>query len=383
MKYRFLTAGESHGKKLTAIIENIPANFPIDIDFINNELARRQSGYGRGARMKIEKDRAEITSGIRFGKTIGSPISLEISNKDFEKWTKIMSVNPLSDEELSETELREIKNVRPGHADFAGAMKFNQVDVRNILEHSSARETASKVAVGAIAKQMLAKFNINVTSKVIAIGSIIADDINGDFNNDLNCPNDEIYNKMKAEIDLASEKGVSLGGLIRLEINNLPVGLGSYANWDKKLDGLLAQALMSIQAVKSVEIGLGKKVAFLTGDKVHDEVFFEEGKVVRKTNNAGGIEGGMSNGEQVVITIAMKPIPTMKTTLNSINIEDKTAHQAHFERCDTCAVPACGVVAESMCAIIILQQFLEKFAGDSLEEITSNYNNYLEMISKR
>jgi len=383
MKYRFLTAGESHGKKLTAIIENIPANFPIDIEFINNELARRQAGYGRGARMKIENDKVEITSGIRFGKTIGSPVSLEITNKDYEKWQKIMSVEPLNDNDLNEVDLREIKNVRPGHADFAGAMKFNQADVRNILEHSSARETAIKVAVGALAKQMLAEFGINIVSKVIGIGSVLAENINGDFNNDLNCPNEEIYNKMKAEIDAASEKGVSLGGLIRLEINNLPIGLGSYANWDKKLDGLLAQALMSIQAVKSVEIGLGKDVAFLTGDKVHDEIFYEEGNIVRRTNNAGGIEGGMSNGEQVVITIAMKPIPTMRTSLNSINIEDKSNHQAHFERCDTCAVPSCGVVAESMCAIIILQQFLEKFGGDSLEEITSNFKNYLEMISKR
>jgi len=383
MKYRFLTAGESHGKKLTAIIENIPANFPIDIEFINNELARRQAGYGRGARMKIENDKVEITSGIRFGKTIGSPVSLEITNKDYEKWQKIMSVEPLNDNDLNEVDLREIKNVRPGHADFAGAMKFNQADVRNILEHSSARETAIKVAVGALAKQMLAEFGINIVSKVIGIGSVLAENINGDFNNDLNCPNEEIYNKMKAEIDAASEKGVSLGGLIRLEINNLPIGLGSYANWDKKLDGLLAQALMSIQAVKSVEIGLGKDVAFLTGDKVHDEIFYEEGNIVRRTNNAGGIEGGMSNGEQVVITIAMKPIPTMRTSLKSINIEDKSNHQAHFERCDTCAVPSCGVVAESMCAIIILQQFLEKFGGDSLEEITSNFKNYLEMISKR
>jgi len=383
MKYNFLSAGESHGKKLTAIIENIPANFDIDIDFINSELCRRQQGYGRGGRMKIENDRVEITSGVRFGKTTGAPIALEISNKDFEKWDKSMSITALSENDLLNTDLKTIKTIRPGHADLAGAIKYNQNDIRNILEHSSARETAIKVAVGAIAKQFLSNFSISVESKVISIGSVFANDFNGDKSNDLNCPDSDAYLKMKEEIDRAANDGVSLGGQIRLEINNLPIGLGSYANWDKKLDGLLAQALMSIQAVKSVEIGLGKQCSALAGDKVHDEIFYENGKIIRKTNNAGGIEGGMSNGEQVVITIGMKPIPTMKAALNSINIDDKTSQQAHFERCDTCAVPSCGVVAESMCAIIILQQFFEKFAGDSFEEILANYNNYLSMVNKR
>lgn len=381
MKFRFLSSGESHGEKLTAIIDGVPANFVIDIEKINEQLARRQQGYGRGARMKIETDTAQITSGLRFGKTIGSPIAIEIINKDHEKWLKAMSITQLN-VECSPEEKKEITKLRPGHADFCGVLKYNQKDVRNILERSSARETAIKVAVGAIAKQILKCFDIEILSKVVAIGNIQASEFSSQNTNDLNCPDEQAYEEMKKEIDDAAQKGVTLGGLIRLEIKKLPIGLGSHVHWDKKLDGILAQALMSIQAVKSVEIGLGKEVAFLTGDKVHDEIFFEDGRFCRKTNNAGGIEGGMSNGEDVVLTIAMKPIPTMRTPLKSVDLIDKTTQEAHFERSDTCAVPACGVVAEAMCAIVILQQFLEKFGGDSYEEICANYDNYKKMISE-
>ena len=374
MKFRFLNAGESHGKKLTAIIDGVPANFNISIDKINKELARRQKGYGRGERMKIENDKAEITSGVRFGKTIGSPIAIEIKNKDYKNWQTAMSIEPLNG---NKGNFQEVVNVRPGHADLAGVLKYNQTDVRNILERSSARETAVRVAVGAIAKQILANFNIKIDSSVISIGRVFATNFNGKKNNDLNCPDDTAYKKMIKEIDRAQQESISLGGVILLEIKNVPAGLGSHVQWDKKLDGLLAQALMSIQAVKSVEFGLGKDCAYLPGNKVQDEMFLRRDKIIRKTNNAGGIEGGMSNGEHIMATIAMKPIPTMDVPLNAINIKDMTEHRAHYERSDTCAVPACGVVAEAMCAIIILQEFLEKFGGDSLEEITNNYKKYL------
>ena len=380
MKFRFLSAGESHGEKLTAIIEGIPANFDINTDSINAELARRQQGYGRGARMKIETDKVKITSGIRFGKTIGSPVTLEIQNKDHEKWLEAMSVEPL--ENTDGVDLKTITKLRPGHADYAGAIKYNQTDVRNILERSSARETAIRVGVGAIAKQLLDKFGITIISKVVSIGSVKTENINGNAQNDLNCPDENAYKLMKKEIDEAAEKGVTLGGQIRIEIKGVPVGLGSHTHWDRKLDGLLAQALMSIQAVKLVEIGLGKDASELSGDRVHDEIFYENGEFVRKTNNAGGIEGGISNGETIVLTIAMKPIPTMRSPLKSVDLIDKTPQDAHFERSDTCAVPACGVVAEAMSAIIILQEFLEKFGGDSFEEIFANFENYRKLIKR-
>ena len=378
MKFRYLSSGESHGKKLTAIIEGVPSNFEIDIEKINKELARRQKGYGRGARMQIENDKVEINSGIRLGKTIGSPICLEVINKDYEKWQDSMSVLPVD----GDADLKTVTKLRPGHADFCGVMKYNQRDVRNILERSSARETAIRVAVGAIAKQILEKFGIKIKSTVISIGMVVAEDFDVDNENDLNCPDIIAYQKMQEEIDIAAQRGVSLGGQVRVEIENLPVGLGSHVHWDRKLDGLLAQAVMSIQAVKSVEFGLGRQAAFLPGDKVHDEIFCENGKIFRKTNNAGGIEGGMSNGEPIIITLAMKPIPTMKTPLKSVDLSDKTEQMAYFERSDTCAVPACGVVAEAVCAIVIAQQFLEKFGGDSFEEISANYENYKKLIAE-
>ena len=354
MKFRFLCAGESHGKKLSAIIEGVPANFDIDISKINSELARRQQGYGRGARMKIETDK--------------------------ENWLEAMSIDPI--ENADNIDLKKITKLRPGHADYSGSQKYLQNDVRNILERSSARETAIRVAIGSIAKQILEVFDIKISGKVISIGSIYAENIYETAENDLNCPDIAAYELMKKEIDNASENGITLGGQVRIEIEGVPVGLGSHVHWDRRLDGRLAQALMSIQAVKSVEIGLGKKASELTGDKVHDEIFYENNEFCRKTNNAGGIEGGISNGETIIATIAMKPIPTMRSPLKSVDLLSKTQQEAHFERSDTCAIPACGVVAEAVCATIILQEFLEKFGGDCFEEISANYNNYKNLIKR-
>ncbi len=370
MKLRFLTAGESHGKSLCAIIEGMVSGLEIDIQKINEELKRRQTGKGRGGRMLIETDTVEILSGIRFSKTTGAPISLLINNKDFENWTIPMSVEKvdLSDPDIRmSVEQRTITNVRPGHADLAGALKYDAKDVRDILERSSARETATKVAVGAVAKQFLENFGVKISSTVISVGGV-------DYS-------DEV--KVNEKLEVAKANGDTLGGLIKISAEGVVAGLGSFVNWDRKLDGNLARALMSIGAVKSVEIGLGKDCAYEFGSKVHDEIFLENGKIKRCSNNAGGIEGGMSNGEPIEIKISMKPIPTMKTPLKSINLETKQPIEAHFERSDTCAVEACAVVAENMTAIILADEYLEKFGGDSLGETIANYKNYLSIIEER
>lgn len=392
MIFRFLTSGESHGKCLNAIIEGLPSGVAVDIDFINNELSRRQVGYGRGGRMKIEKDSVKILSGIRHGKSIGSPVCLEIENKDWENW-----LIPMSSEKVEQTkenieliESKKIINVRPGHADFAGALKYNHSDVRNILERSSARETAARVAVGAVAKSILKEFNIECISYVTEIGGVKADVLDNPFDkaavieaSDLRTSDTNAYEKMKAAIDKAKEEGDTLGGSFQVVLRNVPVGLGSHVHWDRKLDGLLAQAVMSIQAVKSVEIGLGHKVAQTPGSLTHDEIFVENSKYIRKTNNAGGIESGISNGENIVITAAMKAIPTMRKPLNSIALDKKESVQAHFERSDTCAVAACAVVAEAMASIVIADALLEKFSHDSIDEMKVNFRNYIERISER
>lgn len=346
-KFRFLTSGESHGKCLTAIIEGLPANMEIDIDFINSELKRRQGGYGRGGRMKIESDTVEILSGVRFGKTLGTPITLMIKNKDFENWTKIMSVNP----EDYTTE-KSFTTYRPGHADYAGSVKYHQSDLRNILERSSARKTAIEVSVGAIAKLFLKQFKIECSSKILQIGNGVTEE------------------EIKTEIDKAKEMGDTLGGKFEIHCKNVPIGLGSHVHWDRMLDGRIAQAIMSIPAVKSVSIGNGNAYR-LYGSEFHDKIFYENGKIIRKTNNAGGIEGGMSNGEDIVVTGVMKPIPTLKKPLNSIDCETKQATQAHFERSDTCAVESCAVVAEARLACVIANEILLKFGGDCMEDYTN------------
>lgn len=347
-KFRFLTAGESHGKCLTAIIEGMPSGVNIDIDFINNELKRRQQGYGRGERMKIETDTVEITSGVRFGKSLGSPITLVVKNRDFESWQKVMSTAP---EDI--TDEKAFSTFRPGHADFAGSVKYNQSDLRNILERSSARKTAIETAVGAVAKLLLKELGINCSSKVTQIGSA--------------CCSQEFEHEVK----IIREKGDTTGGKFTVTYTNLPIGLGSHVHWDRTIDGRLAQALMSIPAVKVVEVGLNP--IGQNGSEYHDEMFFENGKITRKTNNAGGVEGGMTNGEDLIVSAVMKPIPTMRKPLRTVDSKTMEETEAHFERSDVCAVEACSVVAEARVAWVLADEILLKFGADSLKELKHNY----------
>ncbi|OGC03581.1 chorismate synthase [candidate division WOR-1 bacterium RIFOXYA12_FULL_43_27] len=330
---RFLTAGESHGKCLIGILEGMVSNLPLSEADINKELARRQEGYGRGERMKIEKDTVEILSGLRKGKTIGSPIALMINNKSTEFFDQVVT------------------KLRPGHADLAGALKYNTGDIRNILERSSARETAMRVAIGAICKKFLAQFKVIVSSKVEEIGG------------EKNKP------RFNAVIDEAKEALDSVGGIFEIKIVNVPAGLGSHVHYDRRLNALLASALMSIPAIKGVEVGLGFEASRHRGSKVHDEIFYEKGKFVHKTNNAGGIEGGMTNGEPIILKAAMKPIATLVKPLKSVDFKSKKATSAHIERADTCAVEAAAVIGEAMAAFVLTDAFLQKFGGDSLEEI--------------
>lgn len=347
-KFRFLTAGESHGKCLTAIIEGLPAGINIDVDFINSELKRRQQGYGRGERMKIETDTVEITSGVRFGKTLGSPVTLVVKNRDFESWQRVMSVAP---EDV--TDEKKFSTYRPGHADYAGSVKYAQQDLRNILERSSARKTAIEVAVGAVAKLLLKELEITGSSKVLQIGSACC---SANFSE---------------EVDIMRGKGDTIGGKFVVTYTNLPVGLGSHVHWDRGLDGRLAQAVMSIPAIKVVEIGtnpLGYQ-----GSQYHDEMFAKNGEVKRKTNHAGGIEGGMTNGEDLVVYGVMKPIPTMRTPLKTVDSETMEQTEAHFERSDVCAVEACSVVAEARVAWILADEILLKYGGDCVDELKRHY----------
>lgn len=382
---RYLTAGESHGKSLTTIIEGIPSGLSLQEDDINIELARRQKGYGRGRRMELEKDEVEITSGVRLGKTLGSPITLIIKNRDWENWKRLMSVAPLERREI------EFFNCpRPGHADLTGALKYNQKDLRNILERSSARETTSRVAAGAVVKKFLAEFGIKVISYVVEIGGIKAQIPNLSIeeiftwaeDSDLRCPDKIAELKMKDKIDEAREKGDSVGGIFEVIVRGVPPGLGSYMQWDQRLDGRIAQAVMSIQAIKGVEIGIGFQAAQLPGSMVHDEIYYDQTKkrFFHKTNRAGGIEGGMSNGEDVIIRAAMKPIATLYKPLKSVNILTKESELATVERADTCRVPSASVIAEAVVAIEIGKAFLEKFGGDSLEETIRNYQGYLHQL---
>lgn len=367
MTLRFLTSGESHGRCLNAIIEGIGAGFELDFDFVNSELRARQGGVGRGGRMKIETDVVQFNSGVRFSKTTGAPICLEIKNRDWQNWLIPMSVEKLdaqslTQEEKLQLEQKRIECVRPGHADFAGAIKYNFDDIRNVLERSSARETAARTAVGAICQNILKHFDIEFESRVISIG--------GESDSE----------QFEAKVKEAQELGQSLGGRVQTVIKNIPIGLGSYVQWDRRLDGKIAGAVMSIPAIKSVEIGLGARCADELGSRVHDEIFIINEKINRPTNNAGGIEGGMTNGEDIVITASMKPIPTMKKALNSINLNTKEASLAHFERADTCAVEACAVVVKNMCAYVILDAFFEKFGSDNFEEVKKNFKNNAKKI---
>ncbi len=383
-KFRFLTSGESHGKCLTAIIEGVPAGFRIKSSVINEDLARRQIGYGRGGRMKIEKDTVEIKSGVRFGKTTGAPICLEIKNKDYENWQEVMNVEKQdypTEETLRRIEEKSFTTVRPGHADYAGSIKYNFNDLRNVLERSSARKTAIEVAIGSVAKQILKEFGISGFSHVIQIGNVKLDFYPKTYTlikekaeqSDVRCADELTSDRMRNAIDEAAAAGDTLGGKFEVIFGNLPIGLGSYVHWDRALDGRLAQAVMSIPAVKAVEIGAGTDAAYLKGSQMHDEVFISKKTVYRNTNNAGGLEGGMTNGEAVIVKGTMKAIPTMRKALATIDINNMTPASAHFERSDTCAVPACAVVAEARIAIILADALLEKLGGDNFEEIKKRF----------
>ncbi len=391
---RFLTAGESHGKGLTAILEGIPANLPLTKEDINAELRRRQTGYGRGGRMKIEKDSVEILSGIRFGKTIGSPISLFIKNRDWENWKEKMAVEG----EPSESVIP-FTRPRPGHADLAGGLKYNQRDLRNILERSSARETAARVAVGAVCKKFLAEFGIRIGSFVVSIGSKELEELEDknyfadeekllNFheraeNSELRLPFPERDDEFKELIDKAKEKGESLGGVFEVFAVGVPPGLGSHIQWDKRIDGRIAQAMMSVQAIKGVEIGLGFETSKKFGSEVHDEIgWSEERGFFRYSNNLGGTEGGITSGMPIVVRVAMKPIPTLKNPLRSVDINTKEELKAGKERTDVVAVPAASVVGEAMLAIVLTDAFLEKFGGDFLEEIKERFEIYKEYLKR-
>ena len=383
-KFRFLTSGESHGKSLNAIIEGVPAGFRIKTSVINEDLARRQVGYGRGARMKIECDTVEIKSGVRFGKSTGAPICLEIKNKDFENWQDVMNTEHQdypAQEVLQKIEEKSFTTVRPGHADFAGAQKYNFTDLRNVLERSSARKTAIEVAVGSVAKQILKEFGIMGFSHVVQIGNVKLDFYPKTYTlikekaekSDVRCADDLTADRMRNAIDEAAQAGDTLGGKFEVIFGNLPVGLGSYVHWDRALDGRLAQAVMSIPAVKAVEIGAGVEAASLTGSKMHDEIFVKNKITYRQTNNAGGLEGGMTNGEALVVRGTMKAIPTMRKALATVDIKNMQPASAHFERSDTCAVPACAVVAEARIAIILVDELLSKIGGDNFVEMKAHY----------
>ena len=395
---KFLTSGESHGRALTGIIEGIPAGLALSSGDIDEDLRRRQGGYGRGGRMKIETDHAEILSGVRWGRTIGSPVCIMIENRDWKNWSEGMSADA-----AHRGSIKPVTKPRPGHADLAGSLKYDHDDVRNILERSSARETAMRVALGAIAKRFLSEFGVNVGSYVIQIGSeryaVTAKETKGDEmrgagllrlfgaaeKSEVRCPDPGASRKMMALIDMAMRDGNSLGGIFEVFITGLPVGLGSHIQWDRKLDGRLSQAIMGIQAIKGVEIGMGFEMGRLPGSEVMDEIFYEKSapaRFYRKTNNAGGIEGGMTNGMPVIIRAAMKPIPTLKKSLRSVDIRTKEAFGAAYERSDTCAVPAAAVVAEAMASLIIADAFLEKFGGDSLKETKRNHASYLKYVSR-
>ena len=383
-RFRFLTSGESHGKCLNAIIEGIPAGIRIKASVINEDLARRQVGYGRGGRMKIEKDTVEIKSGVRFGKSTGAPICLEIKNKDFENWQEVMNTEHQdypAQETLKKIEEKSFTTVRPGHADYAGSIKYNFTDLRNVLERSSARKTAIEVAVGSVAKQILKEFGIMGFSHVVQIGNVKLDFYPKTYTlikekaekSDVRCADDLTADRMRNAIDEAAQAGDTLGGKFEVIFGNLPVGLGSYVHWDRCLDGRLAQAVMSIPAVKAVEIGAGVDAASLKGSQLHDEIFVKNKNVYRHTNNAGGLEGGMTNGEALVIKGTMKAIPTMRKPLATVDIEDMQPASAHFERSDTCAVPACAVVAEARIAIILADELLTKIGGDNFVEMKAHY----------
>jgi chorismate synthase len=388
---RFSTAGESHGESLIAMVSGMPAGVPIDNARVNRELWRRQQGYGRGGRMRIEQDTAHFLSGVRHGKTIGSPIAIEIENRDWKNWTESLPV------EVGDAgKHKAVASPRPGHADLAGALKYDFPDARYVLERASARESTARVAAGALAKALLLELRIDVASHVIRVGRAEMtrdaswDEISGLRDKEevlLGCVDGEAEARMKAEVDLALRTGDSIGGVFEVVIHGAPAGIGTYANWDERLDGILAQAVVSLQAVKAAEIGRGVTAAESLGSEVHDAIGYAEARengahtrFTREHNNAGGIEGGISNGEDIVVRGYLKPISTLRRPLASVRFDTREATKAAYERSDVCVVPAAGVAAEAMVALAFARLVLEKFGGDSLRELKRNHEGYVEQI---
>ena len=389
---RFSTAGESHGESLIALISGLPAGVEVDQEFIDHELWRRQRGYGRGGRMRIESDTAHILSGVRHGKTIGAPVAIEIENRDWKNWTEVLPVGA-----GDPAKHKAVASPRPGHADLAGALKYDFPDARYVLERASARESTARVAAGAFAKLLLKVLNIEVASHVIRVGraelerDATWEEIAALRDKEeilLSCVDPEAEARMKAEVDLALRTGDSIGGVFEVVVHGAPAGIGTYANWDERLDGVLAQAVMSLQAVKAVELGRGVTAAASLGSEVHDAIGYSDSETnghtrfTREHNNAGGIEGGVSNGEDIIVRGYLKPISTLRRPLASVSFETREATKAAYERSDVCVVPAAGVAAESMVALAVARLALEKFGGDSVGELRRNYDGYLAQIRR-
>jgi chorismate synthase len=390
---RFFTAGESHGQALLAWISGLPAGLPVDLEFIHGELHRRQLGYGRGGRQKIEKDRVEAFAGIRLGKTIGAPIALRIENRDWANWEKILPVEAPEDVDGAETASRPLTAARPGHADLAGALKLNVHDARIVLERASARETAARVAAGALAKILLREFGVTILSHVVGVGKVRMERaatwgeieaICANLESPLRCVDPETEARMKAEVDLVLRAGDSVGGIFEVVARGVPPGLGSHAQWDEKIDGKLARAVMCIQAVKAVEIGAGVSAAQSYGSEVGDEIAYDavRHRFTRPTNRAGGIEGGITNGEDVVVRGYLKPISTLRRGLGTVDLKTKENVRAAYERSDVCVVPAGGVAGEAMVALVLAEAFLEKFGGDSIGETRRNFEGYQRQLDE-
>lgn len=388
MSLRYLTAGETHGPQLTAIVEGLPSNLKVDFEELNFQLHRRQKGYGRGRRMQIEKDTAEFVGGIRHGYTTGAPVALVVENKDWTHWRNIMNIEPI---EGNDEEKRRIHRPRPGHADLNGGLKYNLKDLRNVLERSSARETTVRVAVGALARQLLSEFGIEVAGRVLRIGEIEApyedlplEELRARTEaSSVRVTDEETEKKMEAYIDQIKQEGDSIGGIVECIVEGVPVGLGSYVQYDRKLDGRIAQGVMSINAFKGVEIGIGFEAGTIRGSQVHDEILYTEEKGYhRATNRLGGFEGGVTNGMPIKVRGVMKPIPTLYKPLQSVDIDTKEPFTAQVERSDACAVPAASVVMEHVVAFEVAKAFLEKFGGDSIEEIRANLDNYNAQLER-
>ena len=395
---RFLTSGESHGQTLVAILDGVPAGLALDLERLDEALRSRQQGYGRGARQKIETDSADIVGGVRHGITTGAPLALLVRNRDWDNWRHVMSIGPIdlkSPEVIEQLQKKEITRFRPGHADLAGTLKFRHTDIRNVLERSSARETAARVAVGAVCEQLLERFGATLASHVIKVGDVPSSldcsqmplaELKGKTTaSEMFCADEDSTEKMKATVKAAWQEGDSIGGVVEVLCDGLPVGLGSYTQWDEKLDGQLAQALMSVQAIKAVEVGDGVQSASLPGSQVHDAIYASGNGGLpfsRKTNHAGGIEGGMTNGARLKVRAYMKPIPTLRKGLASISFPEYKSDTAHYERSDVCAVPAASVVAKAMVSFVLARALLNKFGGDTVDDTEAAIEKYKQHCRK-